>query len=434
MNRILAQLERLLWYALLATLGWQTRLILWQADRVFVEWRSASLWLTDVGVLALIALALARGWRPRIQGRDRWLVVFFALAALSLTQALAPAVGLIALARLAECILLYLCVRQWVVPHHNADHAALAFVAGSVGEAVLAVWQSVIQHDMGLRWLGETLLEPTMRGVAVFIADHGDRILRAYGTLPHPNVLAVQLALALWVLWWLYLRHATRRVHDFIWAVAGALMLWGLYVTYSRTVIALWLAATVAFAVVLFRHPAVRSWPNVGVVRERTRRALAVIALVTVVFGVTQWQRVGARAIIHASDEAVQYRLDFARDSLGSGGGRFLHINWLGVGLGNFTTWLAHTQPWLPDYQVQPAHNIFLMAYAETGVLGLGVWLWWLWSTAVAAWHRHERQPILRLAVAVVIGTLILVGMFDHLFWTLQQGRLLWWISLAVLA
>ena len=54
-------IERWVWYAFVATFAWQTRLIFWQADRTFIEWRSMSLYLSDVLMLALFILALVDG-------------------------------------------------------------------------------------------------------------------------------------------------------------------------------------------------------------------------------------------------------------------------------------------------------------------------------------------------------------------------------------
>lgn len=210
MSKLLVTLERGVWYLFVGTVAWQTRLILWQADARFVEWHAVSLYASDVLMLGLFILAMvrARGWFVRRMDMTDWLLGFFlAAAVLSLAHADQLTVGIYQLLRLAQGVMLYLYLRHWAWKHFNADHTAVAFVAGALLQATLGITQYVFQHDAGLRWLGETLLRTDMRGVAVFYNMHGIKVLRAYGTLPHPNVLAAYLMTALWATGWLWVRH-----------------------------------------------------------------------------------------------------------------------------------------------------------------------------------------------------------------------------------
>jgi O-antigen ligase len=143
---------------------------------------------------------------------------------------------------------------------------------------------------------------------------------------------------------------------------------------------------------------------------------------------------VHARLALSTSDESVQLRIDYARDSLTSGTGSFLHINWFGVGIGNFTTWLTRTQPNLPAYYVQPAHNLFLLVYSEIGILGLFALVAVLVFVFRACWRAHARQPALRAQLVLLLAVFCGIALFDHFFWTLQQGRILWWGMLALTA
>ena len=107
----------------------------------------------------------------------------------------------------------------------DADRTAVAFIVGALLQAALGIAQFAVQHDVGLRWLGEPVLRTDMRGVAVFYDIHHAKILRAYGTFPHPNVLAAYLMTALWVTAWMWARHmgtVLRRV--WVWPAATALL------------------------------------------------------------------------------------------------------------------------------------------------------------------------------------------------------------------
>ena len=181
-----------------------------------------------------------------------------------------------------------------------------------------------------------------------------------------------------------------------------------MFLTFSRTVIAVFALALAAFGVVQ---------------RRKSRDILVLTGIVAALFTVVYWPHVLARATIRGSDEAVQQRIDYARDALSTGGG--WHLNITGVGIGGFVPWLMHYNPKLPDYLYQPAHSLPLLAYAETGIIGIIAWVVFM----VVIGKRSWRTPMGMLAAALVI-----ISLTDHFFWTLQQGRILWWLVLALAA
>jgi O-antigen ligase len=99
----------------------------------------------------------------------------------------------------------------------------------------------------------------------------------------------------------------------------------------------------------------------------------------------------------------------------------------IGVGLGNFLVRLPEFYQGKGQVRfLQPAHNIYLMIAAETGLVGLGLFLWFLFLT-----YRHLRgvpQAQHHLGggnVLIALISILLLGFFDHYFYTLQQGQLL---------
>jgi hypothetical protein len=430
----MAKVDHWVWYAFLAVFAWQTRIIIWQADPLFWEWRSISFWLSDACMLALFALAVWRGWRPRLQGAD-WLLAFvFSAAVLSLGNADHVGIGLYQLARLAQYILLYLYLRQWASVKFDAATSAVVFVAGALFQAALGIGQYIFQHDIGLRWAGETLLRTDLRGVAVFYDLAQEKVLRAYGTLPHPNVLAVVLMSATWVLAWLWLRGgAERRAHLAVWTTVAITLLWGMYLTFSRTMLAAWVGASAVVVVCAYWPQVSAHWANIAVVRRRLSMAIALTVVVSGMFLILMWPKVYARMTVHVGDEAVALRVRYAQDALTSGGAG-LNVNWTGVGIGNFTSWLMRYDTSLPRFMYQPVHNIYLLAYTEIGLIGAVLWLAWLATVARRAWNAHAGQPLVRVGVIALLGAFMCIGLSDHFFWSLQQGRILFWLALAVAA
>ena len=104
-----------------------------------------------------------------------------------------------------------------------------------IGLAILGFFQSLVgffqfvfHKSLGLYFLGESFLSPLNGELArVFIG--GGRLLRAYGTFPHPNILAAFLVLSLLSTYFLY------RKKFFILFLFLIFINWlGLVLTFSR--------------------------------------------------------------------------------------------------------------------------------------------------------------------------------------------------------
>ena len=88
----------------------------------------------------------------------------------------------------------------YVLAHEFRDRTFLkqalwAFTAGAAVQSTWGITQFLLQHDLGLWWLGESNLSPDKTGVAKVVAGN-ETLVRAYGSLPHPNILAAYLSLA----------------------------------------------------------------------------------------------------------------------------------------------------------------------------------------------------------------------------------------------
>jgi len=84
-----------------------------------------------------------------------------------------------------------------------------------------------------------------------------------------------------------------------------------------------------------------------------------------------------------------------------------------GVGLGNFIPSMPN-QAFDKIYFWQPVHNIFVLVAAETGIIGLFLLIYLVWKF-------FPRSKILVGWWLVILIT----GLFDHYWLTLQQGRLM---------
>ena len=104
----------------------------------------------------------------------------------------------------------------------------------------------------------------------------------------------------------------------------------------------------------------------------------------------------------------------------------------LGTGAGNYIQGfknLFHVQPW----QYQPAHNIFLVMTAQFGLLGLGLFVKLLYALFARLKNvsRHETIAMVCVFAGVIF---LLMGQVDHYFVTIQQGRLIFFTMLGLIA
>jgi len=89
------------------------------------------------------------------------------------------------------------------------------------------------------------------------------------------------------------------------------------------------------------------------------------------------------------------------------------------VGLNNFIVHLPQFYQSGSVYLLQPVHNIFLLVAAETGLVGLVIFLWFLILTFKKLLITNYYLLITALIVILVLG------LFDHYWLTLQQNQLL---------
>lgn len=411
LRKYAGRIERIAWYTWCALVPLQLRWVLWSADWYFIEWRSVFFYASDA--LFCIAfgawlLRMARARTPLWRPSDTILSIFLSWALLGVGWADSRVVALYAWLRLAQGAAIYWMTRSSVGGYVSTARTLGALAAGVSLQAIIAIGQYITQHDLGLRFLGETLLAPGMFGVASFFV--GDMpILRAYGTFPHANVLAAWMLLALCIA-------AGVARYNRSWLFGGVIFLWtwAYAVSFSRTA---WFAGAIvllgALVVKYARHiPRAFLWgAGVG--------AVSIFLLFPNHFL--------TRARLDSGEEAVRLRALYMRESVGAASSHPLSFTTIaGVGIGQYTTWLAGAVPFLPRQYYQPAHSVPILIFSELGVIGFVIGIWWLVRVGSELFPLRGREFVF-WSVCAVVATL---GFFDHFFWTLQQGRVAFWLLL----
>ena len=147
-----------------------------------------------------------------------------------------------------------------------------------------------------------------------------------------------------------------------------------------------------------------------------------------------------------------------------------------GLGIGQYVFDMQHffTEKLLL-WQLQPIHNVFLLIFSETGSVGIGLFLWFLafvflrnsknvprgtiphlpmqkcstWNNSLSSYIKmfhvehslatkrmeyseSDKKVIVPYLFRSLLVVIILIMLFDHYFWDIQQGQLLLWIILGL--
>jgi O-antigen ligase len=247
-------------------------------------------------------------------------------------------------------------------------------------------------------WLGERTFTLSTPGIAR--ADLGGRLfLRPYATFPHPNVLAGFLLVGLILVSCWSKRKGV--VYWLVWSLGIA----AVFLSFSRMV---WLVGLAIGGIRIF-------------LLRRSKLNLAVgallIAVIILIFLKTPF-------LFRVGYLSISRRLELARAAIEM---VRAHPAW-GVGLGNFIVQLPFF--WRAKEGIrffQPVHNIFLLVAAEAGLVGLLTFLWFLFLTFQSLLKTRSLKGL------VLLSVILLTGMVDHYWLTLQQGQLLFTFVLGLI-
>lgn len=363
----------------------------------------------------------------------------------------APSLGLAiyGLLRLAMLMTFAYCLGVTLSTKKIFEVALVTLAVVAVAQACVGLAQFKQQGSVGFQKFGEPALI-SYTGAASTIQAEGGRVLRVYGTFPHPNVFAAfmvfgLLSLAYWYLWceeqlsaalfthprqWWTLPRALKTLNVYLThryfylrlliAAATFLVTLGLVLSFSRSG---WLASAIAM---LFY--ALLTIYNRRAVGGALRLVLMVAACATAAILLFQ-PIVFPRASLTFTEPAVAERLSY--NDLG---GALALQNPGGVGPSNQVLYSVRehlyqdygfTQVW----KWEPIHNLYLLITVEFGWLGLLSFLVFL---GMVTWQLARGLNSERALALALLCAMLVVGLFDHYLWDLQPGRLMLWFAVGL--
>ncbi len=391
------------------------RLFAFPHERIYFTYSDALFFLGDglalIVVSAWLILKLPTLRLTLIKSKNRllqpttWFFALCLLASLSVFWSLDWRTSLYVALHLWLAFGLYLALKE-------SPRAWRTFALGSAAalllQVIIGMWQFSAQSTAfttlpGLDWPGS--LVPAMSGASVVQLADGTRILRAYGTLPHPNLLGGWTVILLAALLTRILLPSKWRSPALALFAAGLALL---ALTFSR---AAWLGLAALGAVILWR------WKGF----ERKSLVLAAVTGLACLAALAIPLQKMFTARLTGSQAQTEQVSGFTRLWLVGRTWELIRQEPVfGAGIGSYS--LALSQRVAQFYDIEPVHNLPLLAWSELGIGGLVI-LTGLGLT-VAIRSLKAARPLAVIFSGALAG-LFVIGLFDHYLWTLAPGRLL---------
>lgn len=332
-----------------------------------------------------------------------------------------------------------------IIAFQPEPHEVLAsFVGGALFQFIIGAYQFITQSDFASKWLGMAMHTPDQLGAFVIETDNG-RWLRAYGSLPHPNVYGLYVGIGLLMCIGLAAFLGVPRVSEHKSAFALFLekghfrhmrfyafmpiLTAGLFFSFSRSAILAVAAGFVWMVVSAYGSKAAESFRTVLV------PSFIIISITAFGFAYVYSDLVTTRATVQGSleQQSIQQRAADFSDGIAIA----FRNPFTGVGPGEMVyavqSQVSAGRQW---YQYQEAHNVPLLIFAETGLGGLASWLGFVIYTFVlmANYRKYKAGPSSGVTVyASCFIALIVAAQFDHFQWSLWFGQLLFWVIAGLL-
>ncbi len=316
-----------------------------------------------------------------------------------------------------------------IYANYNFTKLIYAFLAGVFAQASLGIWQFLMQSSFQNKWLGMSLHNPAQPGTSVIgtlgqimpetFALQGERWLRAYGGLDHPNVLGGLLVIAILLLIHFFIKNPKLKTQKlFIFYFLLFIFLTALFFTFSR---AAWLglcaSILILFLIIVYQKD------------EKIFKRLFEISAVSALLIIILFSQF-SNLVLTRIESNTRLEIKSNQERLASYAQSFEIIknNWFwGAGIGNYTLADKNIDKNAgiqnPSWHYQPVHNTFLLIFAEIGIIGLLAFIGLIILIA----------KNIKISSTPVIFAILIIMMVDHWLWSLHFGTLLFWSVMGII-
>ena len=376
-----------------------------------IDYLAPTLYLSDILIVGILGLW---GWEIRriryligkTLKRYWWVIAIFIYLLVNALLAQNQGAALYKFIRIIEFSLLGLYVAK---NRYSLLTIRYPLFWAVVYSSLIATVQFFKQSSLGglFYWLGERTFDLTTPGIAKAVID-GRLLLRPYSIFSHPNSLAGFLLIAL-ILTTPFLKRNKFWYLVYVFLAGSAIVF-----SFSRSV---WLIGLL----ILFIFGA-KKIKEMKIYSLKIRSLILSLGFLFFIFYFWLFNT----SFHFSTDEAFFQRTQLIKSSI-------LMIKeyaLTGVGLNNFIVYLPNYWAQIGfTYWLQPVHNIFLLIMTEIGLIGLLIFLWFLFLTFK---RIFKKSSITRPIFLTGLTAILLLGLTDHYWLTLQQNQLLLTILLGL--
>ncbi len=302
----------------------------------------------------------------------------------------------------------------------------------SLIQAGIAITQYFTQAPIGLRILGEVDVSFNNPSICTYginngtrwifdnllsIDRHTDSVIRAYGTFKHPNILGGFFVFSLMAICFLFL-HSKEKYKKIIFGSLIFLEVFSLFITFSRSALFGWTLALFVFFTLIF----VKKLYNIKQVKSL---AILLVLAIGVNFTLFYPQLINRGGIIGTS--AISRGADLNRTAH--------HTECIAIAKNNPTKGVG-----LDQYHVKKridilgySHNIYLLIAAEVGIFGLFGFVIYFGSVLFFSFFKRE-MDLYSISLFSLIIAFLFIGMCDFYLYKCQEGKLMLYVSAALLS
>ena len=252
-------------------------------------------------------------------------------------------------------------------------------------QSAIGITQVVMQYSLGLSWLKESLIAPNIAGVAKILVNHHP-FIRAYGLFPHPNILGGFLFFSI-IITMLYKKIVPRgTIWNYLIWLALIIQITGIIFSFSKSAI---LALIVAVIYIIVPRGTFQVVNLKKLFHVEQFRMFLVAGLV--ILGGLFFFRIEVYGLFAKSFQERKLYMFISERIIADS-------PILGVGTGQFIVTAEKLFPNLEVWQYQPVHNVFLLIWSEWGIVGLVLFILFLWKlfhacppTCLPKFQRRQR-------------------------------------------
>lgn len=447
---MLLRIEKFSFYLFIFLIPFQIRIFLINSGN---EWNSIFLYLTDLLIILILLLGIVNTKLKglRFKKSDLFLISFFLVAIFSLFSSTDLGNSAYRLIKLLQFLLLYIYI-MYRRDFLKTENIFKVLVFSGVFQSILAIAQFYKQSSLGIKFIEAGIFKPGAAGVATFIMENGEKVLRAYGSFSHPNVLAGFILMAIFTIYATLITNHTRMTRIFL-MVSFFFLSFGLFLTFSRAGILVFVVGSlVMFLFYLFRIRNLRGFnllQEVKPLKIKIFQLLGLFIVSCILIVAILFPYLKSRFFeISFEEQAIDLRFFYNKMAIQM----IKEKPILGIGIGNFVNYSENYSTYLraagkmlglskiPDWIYQPVHNIYLLIASEIGILGLLAFLGFIGKVLFEVIQREFKGDQREfkgnsggnICFFFLFSCFLIIALADHYFWTLQQGGIIFWLALAL--